>query len=120
MCTLILYLCCEVHVWMYTLPCHRLTIGLTNFTTKAHLCRATLEAICFQSREVKYRRASRFNKSLEKPPLCYCYLYMNQDSELPLNSVRVDGGMTENELMLQLQADILGIKIGNMNNVMCN
>ena len=45
---------------------------------------------------------------------------MNQDSELPLNSVRVDGGMTENELMLQLQADILGIKIGNMDNVVCN
>ena len=45
---------------------------------------------------------------------------MNQDSELPLNSVRVDGGMTENELMLQLQADILGIKIGNMSNVACN
>lgn len=37
---------------------------------------------------------------------------MNQDSELPLNSVRVDGGMTENKLMLQLQADILGIKMG--------
>ena len=31
---------------------HRLIIGLTNFTTKAHLCRATLEADCFQSREV--------------------------------------------------------------------
>ena len=37
---------------------------------------------------------------------------MNQDSELHLNSVRVDGGMTENKLMLQLQADILGIKMG--------
>ena len=34
---------------------------------------------------------------------------MNKDSDLPLNSVRVDGGMTENKLMLQLQADILGI-----------
>ena len=40
---------------------------------------------------------------------------MNQDSELPLNSVRVDGGMTENRLMLQIQADILGIKMGKMN-----
>lgn len=37
---------------------------------------------------------------------------MNQDSELPLNSVRVDGGMTDNKLMLNLQADILGIKLG--------
>lgn len=31
---------------------HRVIIGLTNYTTKAHLCRATLEAVCFQSREV--------------------------------------------------------------------
>ena len=38
---------------------------------------------------------------------------MNQDSELPLNSVHVDEGMTEKEFILQLQADILGIKIGN-------
>ena len=45
---------------------------------------------------------------------------MNQDSELPLNSVRVDGGMTDNKLMLQLQADILGIKMGEMNNVVCD
>ena len=37
---------------------------------------------------------------------------MNQDSELPLSSVRVDGGMTGNKLMLQLQADVLGIKMG--------
>ena len=43
---------------------------------------------------------------------------MNQDSELPLNSVRVDGGMTENKLMLQLQADILGIKMGTIGRVL--
>lgn len=43
---------------------------------------------------------------------------MNQDSELPLNSVRVDGGMTINKLMLQLQADILGIKVGELVDVL--
>lgn len=37
---------------------------------------------------------------------------MNRDSELPLHSVRVDGGMVKNKLLLQLQADILGIKVG--------
>ena len=37
---------------------------------------------------------------------------MNQDSELPLVSLKVDGGMTANRLLLQLQADILGIPIG--------
>lgn len=37
---------------------------------------------------------------------------MNQDSELPLTQLRVDGGMTVNKLMLQLQADLLGIPVG--------
>lgn len=37
---------------------------------------------------------------------------MNQDSELPLASLKVDGGMTENKLLLQLQADLLGIPVG--------
>lgn len=68
-----------------------LMIGLTNYTTKAHLCRATLEAVCFQSREV-----------LDA---------MNQDSETPLGMLRVDGGMTANTLLLELQADILGIQV---------
>ena len=47
---------------------------------------------------------------------------MKLDYEFPMaiNSIRVDGGMTENELMLQLQANILEIKIGNMNNIVCN
>ena len=39
---------------------------------------------------------------------------VNQGLELPLNSVRVDGEMTANKLMLQLQADILGIKLGKV------
>ena len=37
-------------MWLVSL--YRLMIGLTNYTNKAHLCRATLEAVCFQSREV--------------------------------------------------------------------
>ena len=37
---------------------------------------------------------------------------MNQDSELPLGMLRVDGGMTQNNLLLELQADILGIPVG--------
>ena len=37
---------------------------------------------------------------------------MNQDSELPLASLRVDGGMTVNHTLLQLQADLLGIPVG--------
>lgn len=68
-----------------------LIIGLSSYTNKGHISRATLEAVCFQSREI-----------LEA---------MNQDSELPLASLKVDGGMTVNKLLLQLQADLLGIPV---------
>jgi len=65
--------------------------GLSQFTTKAHICRASLEAVCFQTREL-----------LEA---------MNQDSGIPLKSIQVDGGMTANSLLMQLQADLMGIDV---------
>jgi len=61
--------------------------GLTRFANKAHLARATLEATAFQTREV-----------LEA---------MEKDSGISLNSLRTDGGMVENNLLMQFQADIL-------------
>src|SRR6266536_3555599 len=66
-------------------------VGLTRFATRAHLVRATLEAIAFQSREV-----------LEA---------MSSDSGLPPESLKVDGGATENNFLMQLQADVLGIPV---------
>ncbi len=63
-------------------------VGLTRGTTKAHLARATLEAIAFQTRDV-----------LEA---------MRVDAGLELQALRVDGGAASNDLLLQLQADILG------------
>jgi glycerol kinase len=66
-------------------------VGLTRFATKAHLVRATLEAICFQSREVADAMAA--------------------DSGRPLASLKVDGGATGNDLLMQLQADILGVPV---------
>lgn len=66
-------------------------IGLTQFTNKAHIARATLEAVSFQTREL-----------LDA---------MNQDSGIPLTSLQVDGGMTANSLLMQIQADILGISV---------
>ncbi len=65
-----------------------LIIGLTRYSNKAHLARATLEAICYQSFEV-----------LEA---------MERDAGITLASLRVDGGAVSNNLLLQLQADILG------------
>jgi glycerol kinase len=66
-------------------------VGLTRFVTKAHLARAALEATAFQTREV-----------LEA---------MNADSGVPLTTLRVDGGMVSNELLMQFQADILDVPV---------
>ncbi|KAM9455159.1 glycerol kinase isoform 1-T1 [Clarias gariepinus] len=65
--------------------------GLTQFTNRSHLAFAALEAVCFQTREI-----------LDA---------MNQDSGIPLTQLQVDGGMTLNRLLMQLQADILCIPV---------
>ena len=65
--------------------------GLSRFHTKAHLARATLESICFQTRAV-----------LEA---------MVQDSGVRLDVLKVDGGATVNNLLMQMQADILGVPV---------
>ena len=66
-------------------------MGLSRYNTKAHLARATLEAICYQTRAV-----------LDA---------MIQDSGIALEVLKVDGGATVNETLLQLQADILGVPV---------
>ena len=66
-------------------------VGLTRYATKAHLVRATLEAICYQTRDV-----------LEA---------MEADAHIDLQSVRVDGGAVANDVLMQLQTDILGVPI---------
>ncbi len=66
-------------------------VGLTRGTTKAHIARAALEAICFQVRDVADA--------------------MESDSGTPLTELRVDGGASNNDLLLQLQADLLGVPV---------
>jgi len=66
-------------------------VGLSRFNTKAHLARATLEAICFQTRAV-----------LDA---------MVEDSGVHLEILKVDGGATVNDTLMQLQADILGVPV---------
>jgi glycerol kinase len=61
--------------------------GLTRYANKGHLARAVLEAVAFQTREVVEA--------------------MEQDSGIRLEALRVDGGMTANDLLMQFQADIL-------------
>jgi glycerol kinase len=66
-------------------------VGLTRFVTKAHIARAALEATAFQTREV-----------LDA---------VNADSGVELAELKVDGGMTANDLLMQFQADILGVPV---------
>ena len=66
-------------------------LGLTRFVTKNHIARAALEATAFQTREVMDA--------------------MNADSGVELAELRVDGGMVANELLMQFQADQLGVDV---------
>ena len=66
-------------------------VGLSRFNTNAHLARATLEAICYQSRDVVEAMA--------------------KDSGVTLDVLKVDGGVTANTLCMQMQADILGVPV---------
>jgi glycerol kinase len=66
-------------------------VGLTRAATKAHLARAALEAICYQTRDVMDA--------------------MVADSGVPMKEMRVEGGITANSLCMQMQADVMGIDI---------
>jgi glycerol kinase len=64
---------------------------MTRFTNKAHIARAALEATAYQTRDV-----------LEA---------MRNDAGIDLSILKVDGGMTANDLLMQFQADMLGIAV---------
>ena len=66
-------------------------VGLTRFVNKGHIARAVLEATAFQTREVIDA--------------------VNADSGVPLTEIKVDGGMIANNLLMQFQADILGVPV---------
>jgi glycerol kinase len=66
-------------------------VGLTRGTDRRHLARAALEAICFQSRDLSEA--------------------MTADAGIRLQALRVDGGAVANNLLMQLQADLLGVPV---------
>ncbi|MEU9015352.1 glycerol kinase GlpK [Streptomyces sp. NPDC048479] len=66
-------------------------VGLTSYITKGHLARAALEATGWQTREVVDA--------------------MNADSSLTLNELKVDGGMTSDNLLMQILADVLDVPV---------
>jgi glycerol kinase len=66
-------------------------VGLTRGTDRRHLARAALEAICYQSRDLLEAMAA--------------------DSGIRLRALRADGGAAANDLLMQLQADLLGVPV---------
>ena len=66
-------------------------VGLSRYNTNAHVARATLEAICYQSRDVVDA--------------------MEADSGVHLEVLKVDGGITANGLCMQIQSDVLGVDV---------
>ncbi|MET0692335.1 MAG: glycerol kinase GlpK [Propionibacteriaceae bacterium] len=66
-------------------------VGLSRYNTDAHIARATLDAICYQSRDVVEA--------------------MELDSGVHLEVLKVDGGVTANKLCMQIQADTLGVDV---------
>jgi glycerol kinase len=66
-------------------------VGLTGYATKGHIARAALEATAWQSKEVVDAA--------------------NRAADVPFDELRVDGGMTVNELLMQFQADVLGVPV---------
>jgi len=66
-------------------------VGMTRFINKGHIARAALEANAYQARDLVEA--------------------MNRDSGVKLNSLKVDGGMVANELLMQFQADVLNVPV---------
>jgi glycerol kinase len=66
-------------------------IGMTRGTSRAHVARAALESIAFQS--------------------CDVLAAMQRDAHQPLTELRVDGGAARNDLLMQFQADVMGVPV---------
>ncbi|KAJ3303864.1 hypothetical protein HDV03_003433 [Kappamyces sp. JEL0829] len=66
-------------------------VGMTLFTKKEHICRATLEAVSFQTKDI-----------MES---------MELDMKTPVSLLRVDGGMSNSEELMQIQTDIVGVDL---------
>ncbi len=66
-------------------------VGMTRYLTRGHIARATLEAVAYQTREVADA--------------------MEADAGVTLKTLKVDGGMVDNELLMQIQADVLGVSV---------
>ena len=72
-------------------------VGLTRYVDKRHIARAALEAAAFQSRDV--------------------VLTMDTDADAPVKEIRVDGGMSANDLLMQFQADLLNTTVIRPKNI---
>lgn len=67
-------------------------VGLTQYTNRCHIARATLEAVCYSTRAI--------------------LTAMKSDANVELKILKVDGGMSNSDTCMQIQADVLGIPVG--------
>ncbi|MGI8459920.1 MAG: glycerol kinase GlpK [Propionibacteriaceae bacterium] len=75
-------------------------VGLSRFNTDAHLVRATLESICYQSRDVVEAMLADLQRA-DQP----------ETQQTRFDGLKVDGGIVANELCMQIQADVLGVDV---------
>ncbi|SCZ96498.1 BZ3500_MvSof-1268-A1-R1_Chr8-2g10237 [Microbotryum saponariae] len=97
-------------------------IGLSTYTTKHHICRATLEATCFQTRAI-LEAMTKDTQGHASPEGSVSNGRDDGDSDDEadfkpkavgagsMKALKVDGGMTSSDVTMQLQADILGIRV---------
>jgi glycerol kinase len=94
-------------------------VGLTRYVTRAHLVRATLEAICYQTRDVLDAMVADMRMTGDREqgagssrqPSTSILHFPISNLQSPISNLKVDGGATVNDFLMQLQADVLGLPV---------
>ena len=90
-------------------------VGLTRYVNRAHIVRAALESICYQTREVLEAMRGDLSEQqclgLKSHEVAEKEGRGADSGRAPLCQLKVDGGATVNDLLMQMQADILGVEV---------
>lgn len=92
-------------------------VGLTQHSNANHICRALLDAICFQTKDVLDAMNFDMNFSAATAAEADSTNGGNQTQSRSIKCLRVDGGASANGLLMQTQADVLGVNVARPGNV---
>lgn len=92
-------------------------VGLTQHSNANHVCRALLDAICFQTKDVLDAMNFDMNFSAATAAEADSTNGGNQTQSRSIKCLRVDGGASANGLLMQTQADVLGVNVARPGNV---